>query len=97
MSVDKKDVEKICRLARLQLSEAETDEAIESFNAVLAMLNELQQIDVSGVDEMAYVHGNGQVMPLRAPTHQAGIAREVLTDNSPQTEDGYILVPKVIE
>lgn len=97
MSINKKDINKICQLAKLELSEEEADATIESLNSVLSLLDELQSADVSNVDEMAYVQGHGQSLRYRTATASDGFARDDLFSNAPHSEDNYFIVPKVIE
>ena len=97
MSISTKDVEKLARLARLALTPEEKEEAVASLNAVLKLIDQLQNADVEGVDEMAYVHLHGQTLRLRAPDAAAGYPQADVMKNAPQADEGYFLVPPVIE
>ncbi len=97
MSVDKKDLQKICQLAKLSLTDDEACSTLVSLNAVLTLLDELQSADVSSIDEMAYVQGHGQTLRYRAATPVEGFSHDDLFSNAPQSENDHFIVPKVIE
>ena len=95
MSVDLSEVRRIAHLARIGVSEAEIPNLQGEINAILKFVKALEQVDVEGVEPMT------SVIPMRLPMRDdvvtdGGIADEVLA-NAPLTEDGFFLVPKVIE
>ncbi len=95
MSVDLSAVRRIAHLARIGVSEAETPHLQAEINAILKFVQALEAVDVEGVEPMT------SVIPLRLPMRDdvvtdGGIADKVLA-NAPLTEDGFFLVPKVIE
>lgn len=97
MPINRDDVNKLARLARLRLSEEEKAEAEVSLNAVLAMIDTLREADVDKVDAMAHVQGRGQTLRCRAPAAAPGFPRSALLANAPKEEDGHFLTPKVVE
>lgn len=97
MAIDKTDVHKLARLARLKLSDAEEAAAVQSLNAVLALIDDLREADTDSVDAMAYVQGRGLTLRCRDAAPVAGLPRETVLGNAPKSADGYFLVPKVIE
>ena len=97
MAIDKTDVHKLARLTRLKLTDAEETEAVDSINTVLAMLDDLKQAEVDDVDAFAYVQGGGMTLRCREATPKDGFSRDELLSNAPKSEDGYFLVPKVVE
>ena len=95
MSVDLSAVRRIAHLARIGVSEAETPHLQNEINAILKFVQALEAVDVEGVEPMT------SVIPMRLPMRDdivtdGGIADQVLA-NAPLTEDGFFLVPKVIE
>ena len=95
MAIDDADLEKLSRLTRIRLSDDEKGAVKDSLNRVLAMVDELQQADVSGTDAMAHVQS--QPLRCRPPGSVPGYAPAVVVQNAPDHDDGYFLVPKVIE
>ena len=95
MSVDLSAVRRIAHLARIDVSEAELPHLQVEINAILKFIEALEAVDVEGVEAMT------SVIPMRLPMREdvvsdGEIAAKVLA-NAPLTEDGFFLVPKVIE
>lgn len=95
MALDRTDVEKIAHLARLAVSEDETEILRGELSGILDLVEQLSAANTDGVVPMAH--------PL--DMHQRLRTDEVTEENrrddyqaiAPQTEDGLYLVPKVIE
>lgn len=95
MSVDLKIVRHVAHLARLTLSEAEAKAMTEELNAILAWGAQLDEVNIDGVEPMVSpVHG---VLPMRADKIDDGHKRAEILANAPLTEEGFFLVPKVVE
>ena len=95
MSVDQATVRRIAQLARLSLSEADVAPLQGELNAILKFVEALEGVNVDGVEPMT------SVMPmklrLRADVVNDGENVAAVTINAPQSEDGFFLVPKVVE
>jgi aspartyl-tRNA(Asn)/glutamyl-tRNA(Gln) amidotransferase subunit C len=95
MSVDLNEVRRIAHLARIGVSEAEALHLQGAINAILKFVEALETVDVDGVEPMSSVIP--MCLPMRDDVVTDGeIAAKVLA-NAPLTEDGFFLVPKVIE
>jgi aspartyl-tRNA(Asn)/glutamyl-tRNA(Gln) amidotransferase subunit C len=100
MSVDRATVAKIASLARLKLDEGALDRMVPEFNNILAWVEQLGEVDTSGVEPMTAVIPQG--LRLREdvvdadPLTGGGIRDKVLA-NAPAAEHGFFAVPKVIE
>lgn len=100
MSVDRATVAKIASLARLKMDEDALDRLVPEFNMILAWVEQLGEVDTSGVEPMTAVIP--QALRLRDdvvdadPLTGGGIRDEVLA-NAPAAEHGFFAVPKVIE
>jgi|LauGreDrversion4_2_1035121.scaffolds.fasta_scaffold207118_2 aspartyl-tRNA(Asn)/glutamyl-tRNA(Gln) amidotransferase subunit C len=95
MSIDSKDIDTIAHLARLELSEAGKQEALNSINNILALINQMQAIDTSGVQPLAHAFDASQ--RLREDVVTEPNQRDILLALAPSAADGLFLVPKVIE
>lgn len=95
MSVDQATVRRIARLARIAVGEAEVPHFQGQINAVLAFVEQLDGLDVEGVEPMAAVIP--LLMPLRGDVVDDGGAEPLVLANAPLAEDGFFLVPKVVE
>ena len=95
MSVDAATVRRIAHLARIAVRDDEIQHLEGELNAMLAFVEQLSEVDISGVEPMTSV--TPMEMKKRPDVvNDGGIANEVVA-NAPATEDHFFLVPKVIE
>ena len=95
MPVDAKTVRRIAHLARIAVADAEIANLQSELNAMLAFVEQLSEVDVSGVEPMT------SVTPMALKQREdkvtdGGIADDIMR-NAPATENHFFLVPKVIE
>ncbi len=95
MSIDLKTVKKIASLARISVSEAEAEAMVPELNNILGWVEQLGEVDVSGVEPMTAVIPNH--LRLRDDVVTDGNVRDKVLANAPQAEHGFFAVPKVIE
>ncbi|HEY0084317.1 MAG TPA: Asp-tRNA(Asn)/Glu-tRNA(Gln) amidotransferase subunit GatC [Allosphingosinicella sp.] len=95
MSVDTATVRKIASLARIAVSDAEAEALAPELNNILGWVEQLQEVDVSGVEPMTAVIPNH--LRLREDEVTDGGIREDVLANAPNAEHGFFAVPKVIE
>ena len=95
MSVDAAIVRRIAHLARIAVAEDEVEHLRRELNAILAFVEQLSEVDVEGVEPMT------SVIPMamkkrRDEVTDGGIPDDIL-ENAPAAEDGFFVVPKVVE
>jgi len=95
MSVDTSTVRHIARLARIAVSDAEVQALAPELSSILGWIEQLQEVDVAGVDPMTAVIPN--TLRLRDDVVTDGGIREDVLANAPAPEHGFYAVPKVIE
>ena len=95
MSVDAATVRHIARLARIAVSDAEVEALAPELNNILGWVQQLQEVDVSGVEPMTAVIPNK--LRLRPDAVTDGGIRDQVLANAPAAEHGFFAVPKVIE
>ena len=95
MSVDAKTVRRIAHLARISVGDDEIPALQEELNAILAFVEQLDAVDVSGVEPMTSVLP--MAMRQREDVVTEGDRAADIVFNAPATEDHYFLVPKVVE
>ena len=95
MSVDQATVRRIAHLARIAVRDEDVPHLQEELNAMLAFVEELSAIDVSGVEPMTSVIP--MRLPLRADVVTDHAGADVITRNAPGAEDHFFTVPKVVE
>lgn len=95
MAIDRDDIVKLSKLARIAISEEDVDEVTGRLSKVLEFIDQLQSADVDGVEPMA--HPLDAVQVLRADAVTEVDRREDFQKHAPAAEQGLFLVPKVID
>jgi aspartyl-tRNA(Asn)/glutamyl-tRNA(Gln) amidotransferase subunit C len=95
MSVDLQTVKKIASLARISVTQAEAEAMVPELNNILGWVEQLGEVDVTGVEPMTAVIPNH--LRLRDDAVTDGNVRDKVLANAPQAEHGFFAVPKVIE
>ncbi|HZL32089.1 MAG TPA: Asp-tRNA(Asn)/Glu-tRNA(Gln) amidotransferase subunit GatC [Pseudolabrys sp.] len=95
MSVDADTVRRIARLARIAVKEEEVEHLKGELNAMLAFVEQLSEVNVEGVEPMTSV--TPMAMKMRTDEVTDGDNPAAVLGNAPRSEDGFYLVPKVIE
>jgi aspartyl-tRNA(Asn)/glutamyl-tRNA(Gln) amidotransferase subunit C len=95
MSVDAATVRRIAHLARIAVKEDELAHLGDELNAILAFVEQLQEVHVAGVEPMTSV--TPMAMKQREDVVSDGGIPEDIVRNAPASEDNFFLVPKVIE
>jgi aspartyl-tRNA(Asn)/glutamyl-tRNA(Gln) amidotransferase subunit C len=96
MSLNRSDIEKIARLARLALSEQEISVYVEGLSRIMGLVGELDRADTSQVEPMAHPLP-GQRQRLRADAVTETDRHELYQRNAPQVEAALYLGPRVID
>lgn len=95
MNLERKDLEKLARLARLSLPEAQQPSVLSSLNSVIDWVGELADAPTQGVEPMAHPHD--LCLRMREDRAESPPDRAVLMQNAPQQSAGLFLVPRVVE
>lgn len=95
MAVDRETVKRVAHLARIRVAEEDVEGLETELNAILGFVEQLNEVDVSGVEPMT------SVIPMRLKKREdvvtdGGKAADILA-NAPATDGRYFLVPKVVE
>ena len=95
MSVDQNTVRRIAKLARIAVTDEEVPHLQGELNAILSFVEQLNEVDVAGVEPMTSV--TPMVMKKRQDAVTDGGYPEQIVRNAPATEDHFFMVPKVVE
>ncbi len=95
MSVDDATVRRIAHLARIKVADEEVAHLKGELNAILAWVEQLQAVDVTGVEPMTSV--TPMQMKMREDKVTDGEIADQVTQNAPMSDDNFFLVPKVVE
>ena len=95
MALTLDDVQRVAHLARIAVDDAEAEAALVQLTRVFGLIEQMQAVDVSGIDPMA--HAQDLILRLRPDAVTEGDQRELFQSVAPEVEAGLYLVPKVIE
>ena len=95
MSVDSNTVKRVARLSRIALNDDEVPHLQSELNAMLDFVEQLNEVDVTGIEPMISVIP--MALKKRRDVVTAGGEADKITANAPASEDHFFLVPKVVE
>lgn len=91
----KMDIEKVARLARIELSEEEKRIFSQQLEQVLTHMEQLNRLETTGVEPTSHAILLGNV--FREDEVGSSVSREEILRISPAQEDGHFRVPRIIE
>ena len=95
MSIDTETARRVAKLARIKVEDEDLPVLAGEFNTILGFIEQLNEVDVEGVEPMT------SVTPMRLKRRD-----DVVTDggypdrilkNAPDSREGFFAVPKVVE
>lgn len=93
--MNKKELLEIANLAKLKIGEGEISSFLEDFNSIVSYVDSVKELNVTDMDmdEIYLNHENS----LRLDEVQNTLTRDSISSFAPKFENGYIVVPRVIE
>ena len=95
MSIDSETARKVAKLARIRVEEADLPALAGEFNAIMGFIEQLNEVDVTGVEPMT------SVTPMRLKRRADGVTdgnqQQAVLSNAPDAREGFFAVPKVVE
>ena len=85
----------MAHLARIRVAEGDLARLAGELNGILAFVEQLGEVDVDGVEPMTSV--GDHTLPRRPDVVTDGGIPDKVLANAPETEDGFFLVPRVVE
>jgi aspartyl-tRNA(Asn)/glutamyl-tRNA(Gln) amidotransferase subunit C len=95
MALDQNTVRTIANLARLAVPEDEVAHLAGELSNIIGFIEQLAEVDTKGVAPMTSVAH--LELPQRADVVTDGDCRDKVLSNAPEREDGFFLVPRVVE
>ena len=95
MPLPPESIEKLCELARLEVTAEEMADFTDKLTRIVALVDELQAVDTANTQPLA--HPLEMAQRLRRDAVTETDQRALLQQNSAAVEAGLYLVPKVIE
>ena len=95
MSIDTATAAKVAKLARIKVEDDQLPALAEEFSAILGFIEQLNEVDVEGVEPMV------SVTPMRLKRREDvvtdGDQADAVLANAPDAREGFFAVPKVVE
>ena len=95
MSLSLDDVKRVAMLARIEVTDAESEQILGQLDGVFSLIEKMQSADTAGVEPMA--HAQDVVARLRPDVVSETDQHELFQSIAPAVEADLYLVPKVIE
>ncbi len=91
--ISTKDVEHVAKLARLELTEEETEKYSKQLGEILKYVEQMNEVDTTGIEPMPHALPVYNVMREDEVKYEQ--TKEELMANAPYEEDGFFRVPKI--
>jgi aspartyl-tRNA(Asn)/glutamyl-tRNA(Gln) amidotransferase subunit C len=95
MKISKEEVERVAKLARLEITETEKEAFSRQLSSILTYMEQLKSVDASGVEPTATVLEQTNVFREDQVRPSLPVAKALM--NAPESEEGYFVVPKILE
>jgi aspartyl-tRNA(Asn)/glutamyl-tRNA(Gln) amidotransferase subunit C len=92
--ITKEQIQYIANLARLSLSEKETESFTHQIKDILEYMEQLNQIDTSNVEPTSFI--SQAIDAMRDDVESASLSYREILKNGPNVKNGFFAIPKVI-
>ena len=95
MSIDKDKIKHVSKLARISVDEKKIDGLTKDLSSIFNFIEKLNELNTDKIEPLSSILNE----PLRSRKDEIndGKIREKILGNSPQKNDEFFVVPKVIE
>lgn len=95
MAIDTDTARRVAHLARIEIDEADLPPLADRLSSILGFMEQLNEVDVSGVEPMTSV--TPMALKRRPDVVTDGNIQEKVLANAPDAREGFFAVPKVVE
>ena len=95
MSIDTETARRVAKLARIKVEDADLPALAQDFNRILGFVEQLNEVDVEGVEPMTSV--TPMRLKRRVDEVTDGDQQDLVLSNAPDAREGFFAVPKVVE
>jgi len=95
MSIDKENIKHTAKLARISLDENKVESLSKDLSNIFSFIEKLNKIDTDKVNPLTSILD--QSLRTREDEVTDGGIRDKILENSPNTNEEFFIVPKVIE
>jgi len=96
MQVDDALLSKLEKLSFLKISQDKREEVISQLTEVVSFVNNLSELNTDGVNDSFAMSDKGTYLREDIPFCDKKINEDILK-HAPQSDDGFFIVPKIIE
>jgi len=96
MTIDDKTIDKLARLSSLEISQQRKESLKEELGQIVTFVENLNDIDVSGVEATFTTLKGGQPLRTDEVTSTQEVSEHIMS-NAPKTADNHFIVPAIIE
>ena len=95
MNIDLKTIKHISKLSRISVDEKRAEKLVGDLNSIFEFIEKLNELKTENVQPLTSVAET--TLKLRSDEVKSKNLREQIIKNSPQKNEDYFVVPKVIE
>ena len=95
MSIDLKTIKHISKLSRISVDEKRAEKLADDLNSIFEFIEKLNELNTDGVKPLTSIAET--TLKFRSDEIKSKNIREQIIKNSPQDNEDYFVVPKVIE
>ncbi len=95
MSIDTETARRVAKLARIKVEDEDLPALAQDFNRILGFVEQLNEVDVEGVEPMTSV--TPMRLKRRVDEVTDGDQQDKVLANAPDAREGFFAVPKVVE
>ena len=95
MSIDKDKIKHISKLARISVDEKKIEDLTKDLSSIFKFVEKLNELNTDNIEPLSSILNE----PLRSRKDEIsdGQIREKILENSPEKNEEFFIVPKVIE
>ncbi|EHS85694.1 Glutamyl-tRNA amidotransferase subunit C [Limosilactobacillus gastricus PS3] len=96
-NLDREQVQHVAELAKLSFTDAELDHFVPQLEEIIDLFNQLAEVDTEQVKPMTTATDEVNVLREDEAVKSSEAMRQALLANAPETEDGLIRVPAILD
>ena len=95
MPIDKNQVKKVAKLSRISLDDNKIDSLSKDLDSILTFVERLNELDTKEIKTLKSI--TGKTLEARSDIVDDGKIKNDILKNSPEKNEDFFIVPKVIE
>ena len=95
MPIDKNQVKKVAKLSRISLDESKIDSLSKDLDSIISFVEKLNELDTKEIKTLKSI--TNKTLETRNDIVDDGKIKNDILKNSPEKNEDFFIVPKVIE